>query len=143
VTAPVPVLTKQPPKGNPWMKEPQPHPILKHDYDCTTEMPTSAGISANTGTSTNASANASVSVGTSASTTTSATKLSSFQSIMRQQEQEQKKKKKQVTIVEPNRKDDMMNTSINMNSNIKNTIIGPKNEIRTKHDVALKHQAKE
>jgi hypothetical protein len=25
----------------------------------------------------------------------------------------------------------------------KNTIIGPNNEIRTKHDVALKHQAKE
>jgi hypothetical protein len=38
------------------------HPILKHDYDCTTEMPTSAGTSAN------ASTNASASVGTSAST---------------------------------------------------------------------------
>jgi hypothetical protein len=73
VTAPVTVLTKQPPKGNPWMKEPQLHPILKHDYDCTTEMPTSAGTSAN------ASTNASASVGTSASTTTSATKIS-FQS---------------------------------------------------------------
>jgi hypothetical protein len=54
-----------------------------------------------------------------------------------------KEKEKQVTIVEPNRKDDMVNTSMNMNSNIKNTIIGPNNEIRTKHDAALKHQAKE